>query len=364
MDTKRNFLFLLLFCATSLFAQKSNEGLKATFKPYYTLQIQGGLSHTLGEGSFSDLISPAVAANVGYKFTPVFGLRAGVSGLRGKGVWVNPKTDYKFNFLQGNVDALFDLSSLFYKYNPDRFFNAYGFIGGGVNFASGNDEANALYKKGYILENLWDGSKTFLVGRFGLGTNLRLSQNIFFNVEVNSNVLSDKFNSKKAGNPDWHFNALGGLTFKFGNSGKKVVEEPQYVEPVPVPEPVVKEEEPKPIPVVIEDKEEVKEAITENIFFTINSSKIDDSEMSKIEALVKYLNQYPEAKIDLVGYADKGTGTSAINERISNHRALSVKNELINRGINSDRISTDYKGSTVQPFAENDMNRVTICIAE
>jgi len=29
-----------------------------------------------------------------------------------------------------------------------------------------------------------------------------------------------------------------------------------------------------------------------------------------------------------------------------------------------DRISYDSKGARVQPFAENDLNRVTICIAE
>ena len=33
-------------------------------------------------------------------------------------------------------------------------------------------------------------------------------------------------------------------------------------------------------------------------------------------------------------------------------------------GIAESRISYDSKGSRVQPFAENDMNRVSICIAE
>jgi hypothetical protein len=32
--------------------------------------------------------------------------------------------------------------------------------------------------------------------------------------------------------------------------------------------------------------------------------------------------------------------------------------------ISADRISYDSKGARVQPFAENDMNRVSICIAE
>jgi hypothetical protein len=32
--------------------------------------------------------------------------------------------------------------------------------------------------------------------------------------------------------------------------------------------------------------------------------------------------------------------------------------------ISANRIFFDSKGSRVQPFAENDLNRVTICIAE
>ena len=45
-------------------------------------------------------------------------------------------------------------------------------------------------------------------------------------------------------------------------------------------------------------------------------------------------------------------------------RADVVEAELVNRGIARDRIVKSSKGSRVQPFNDNDMNRVTICIAE
>jgi outer membrane protein OmpA-like peptidoglycan-associated protein len=41
-----------------------------------------------------------------------------------------------------------------------------------------------------------------------------------------------------------------------------------------------------------------------------------------------------------------------------------VKAELIRQGVNASRITTDAKGDTVQPFAENDQNRVVIAICE
>lgn len=42
-----------------------------------------------------------------------------------------------------------------------------------------------------------------------------------FGVELNGNILSDKYNSKKAVNLDWQFNALAGFTFRFGKNYKK-----------------------------------------------------------------------------------------------------------------------------------------------
>lgn len=41
-------------------------------------------------------------------------------------------------------------------------------------------------------------------------------------MELNANMLSDKYNSKKAGNLDWQFNALAGFTFRFDKNYKKL----------------------------------------------------------------------------------------------------------------------------------------------
>ena len=54
-----------------------------------------------------------------------------------------------------------------------------------------------------------------------------------------------------------------------------------------------------------------------------------------------------------------------INDRLAKQRADVVVKALMNQyNISADRITFDSKGSRVQPFAENDLNRVTICIAE
>ena len=135
------------------------------------------------------------------------------------------------------------MSTLFCGFNPKRVFNGYIFAGAGLNRGFDNDEAVAINAAGYPMGYLWTEGKFLVAGRLGLGCNLRLNDRLAINIEGNANVLSDKFNSKKAGNADWQFNALVGLTIKFGKGYKEIP--PVYYEPEPV---VV--EQPKPAPVV------------------------------------------------------------------------------------------------------------------
>ena len=66
--------------------------------------------------------------------------------------------------------------------------------------------------------------------------------------------MSDKFNSKKAGNCDWQFNVLVGLSIKLGKSYTKTA--PVYYEPEPIveqPKPATcrrNSREPEPVAVV------------------------------------------------------------------------------------------------------------------
>ena len=105
--------------------------------------------------------------------------------------------------------------------------------------------------------------------------------------------------------------------------------------------------------------------IQRDVFFTINSAKIRESEQVKIDELVSFLNAHPTTKIVITGYADKGTGNAKINSGLAAKRAKVVVDALVNNyGISSSRISSDSKGDTVQPFAEQVKNRVSICIAQ
>lgn len=372
---------LLSMSAATAFAQATYTDANNNeyqFKKHAFLNLQGGAQYTLGEAKFDKLLSPNVQLGLGYQFSPVFALRLQANGWQSKGGWNgyelartgNPYTaDYKFNYVAPGLDLMFNLSNLFCGWNPNRVFNVTAFLGGGANIAWKNDEVNAIAKTlknldNYQLQNLWDGTKVQPYGRGGVELAFRLSDAVSFLVEGNANILSDKYNSKKADNPDWYFNALAGFRINLGKTYKKV--EAPAPEPAPVQEYVEPTPAPTPAPEVKEEVVEKKvEPFRRDVFFLINSAKIRNSEAGKIQEMVDFLNANPGKKVSVTGYADAGTGNNRINDRLARLRAQIVVKTLKEKyNIPADRIISDSKGSRVQPFAVNNKNRVTICIAE
>ena len=368
---------LLALGTTSVMAQATytdQNGDEYTFNKHFFLDLQGGAQYTLGEAKFGDLISPNVQLGLGYQFSPVFGMRLQANGWQSKGGWAGFRAQkgetpynaqYKYKYVAPGLDFMFNLSNLFCGWNPNRVLNVTAFAGAGANIAWDNDEVNELAATmknldAYNLEYLWDGTKVRPYGRAGLELAFKVSKSVSLMIEGNANVVSDKYNSKKADNPDWYFNALAGLRI---NLGKSATKKEKPVEPEPAPAPVQKVEEPAPAPAPVVEKK--VEEIRRDIFFTINSNKISEKENKKILEVIDFLVKNPEAKVVVTGYADKGTGNDRVNDRIAAKRAAAVVWMLEKRyGIPAERITEESKGARVQPFAENDMNRVSIMIAK
>ena len=364
------FAAALLGMGTTAMAQATYEaadGTKYEFKKHAFLDLQGGVQHTLGEAKTKDLFSPNVQLGLGYQFSPVFGARIQANAWQSKGGWNgygNPAItkDYKYKYVAPGVDFMFNLSNLFCGWNPKRVFNVTAFLGGGANVAFDNDEVNAiandLRKDGlaqYELEYLWDGTKVRPFGRAGLDLGFRLSDAVSLLIEGNANILSDKYNSKKAGNPDWYFNGLLGLRINLGKAYTAVA-------PVIIEKPKVYRTQRDSI---FENKTVKVAELRRDVFFTINSITVSETEQLKIKDVADYLKKYPQAKVVVSGYADVGTGNAKINARLAAGRADIVVRDLKEKyGIYEDRITYASYGDTVQPFEENDLNRVSICIAD
>ena len=326
------------------------------FQSHWFLNLQGGAQYTLTDAKFSDLLSPNVQAAIGYQFSPVFGIRLAANGWQSKGAF-DDGPDYKFKYVAGNLDFLFNLSNLFCGWNPDRALNVIAFVGGGANIGFDNDEANSLLAKGYRLDNIWDGTKRRSTGRAGLQLDFRLSESVGLLLEGNANAVSDYYNSKQSGNADWYFNALAGLRINLGKA--RATETHDVYRDVVVYDSIYKIVE-------IEDPVEIVDPIPpirRDIFFQRNKTNIEYTEAPKIQDLAEYLDKHPRATVEITGYADVQTGNAKINDRLAAQRADVVVKALIEEyGISADRITWDSKGDRVQPFAENDLNRVSICI--
>ena len=329
------------------------------FKPYWYLDAQGGAQWTIGEAPFKDLISPNVQLGLGYQFSKIFGARLVANGWQSKGAFDNREImTYKWKYVAAGLDLTVNLSNLVAGWNPKRLFNLSLFVGGGANIGFSNGEANDLAARGYAMQYLWDGTKVRPYGRFGLQAMFRLSDYVNLLFEGNANGLSDKYNSKFGDNMDKYVNALVGLRINLGKTYKE--ESREVYRDVIVNDTVYKYitiEEPKPV---------VKpEPIRRDVFFLINKSNIRETEAGKIKDVADYLKEHKDAKVNVVGYADAGTGNDRINDRLAKQRADVIVKALIEQyEIAADRISYDSKGARVQPFAENDLNRVTIMIAE
>lgn len=336
---------------------------RVEFNPYWYMQAQIGGGYTIGEtNTFKKLLSPAAALNFGYRMVPCFSVRVGASGWQGKGYMIQPEMNYKFNYVQGNLDAILSLTTAFCGFNPDRVLDVYLGVGIGGAYGFNNDEAVDYFNKYGQYEKLWRDHRWFLAGRGILGLDINLSSVFALNIEANANMLPDSWNSKNGKNKDWQFNGLIGCTVKFG-SNKKVI--PAVYEEIPVaPAPAPA---PKPTPKPVEQpKVEKVQPMQQDIFFLINSSVIREEEMVKVNMLSEFMKKNPNFKVTITGYADKETGTGPYNMALSKKRAEAVAAALEATGIDASRISLDADGDTVQPFAaaEYTKNRVAICITK
>ena len=355
------------------------------FNPHWYVQAQIGGQYTLGEVGFGKLLSPNAQLGVGYNFNKVVGARLSFNAWQSKAgqkvISDGATTTYKWkwNYIAPMVDATFNLTNLFCEYNPNRLVEVGVFGGIGANIAWGNDEAadaqaailatpgsknlEGYDKTAMPLENLWDGTKARFVARVGANVDFRVSDRVKLGVELSANTLSDKYNSKKAGNPDWYFNALVGVKVALGETHTtKVIPAPKPVEKII--ERIIEKPAPAPAPKTETKQEAIDENFRRDIFFPIGNSNIAKSQTTKIAEIVTFMKENPDAKITLTGYADKGTGSAAFNDKIAARRAQTVYNTLAAKGVAKSRMIKKSMGSRVQPFEENDMNRVTICIAK
>ena len=88
------------------------------------------------------------------------------------------------------------------------------------------------------------------------------------------------------------------------------------------------------------------------LMFKIGSSEISDSYKNDLNSAAEVFNKYPETNIVIEGHTDDSGGDD-LNMKLSEQRALAVKDFLVLKGVGENRLTTKWYGET-QPKYPND----------
>lgn len=349
-------------------AANAQETEKALSYPQLFFGAHAGTQTTITNYNNWELFTPTASFSFGSFFTPIVGARLNVNGAWNKGGYYDSVEDfrYKYKYLTTDLDVLVNLMTLFGKktYYP---VNVY-FIGGmGFNYAWDNNEAFARNDK---LLLAYEKNRFSHNARLGAMVDLEISKHFSINLEFSTNVLKDNYNSKKSDKGDWQLVGQLGFIYKFaakkGEKEKKAeVEKPKSIKAaktlVETPEVWETRLDTLWYDEVVEIPKDETTTKTWTVFYGINETDFVAKE--QLDNIVKFLKDWKDSTIDIKSYADSNTGSHEKNLNLSKERMEKTVKALVDAGVPASCITSKYCGDTIQPYAENDKNRVSIIVA-
>lgn len=319
--------------------------------------------------SFLDRLTVNPLVMVGKWFNPYLGARLAAQGGKIHSFnGANAEVMNSMTHVNAHIDFMFNATNYFCNYNENRLYNFIPTVGVGYDHRA----ERAFFKgRGFNGPTL----NASLLNTF------RINERLSFFAEVGGFFVENRFDKGSLGKRHWNgiLNGNAGLILKVGKVGfseavlmdeglindlnsqinrlrnendelrnRKIPTCPP-AKPCPPAEPVVSD----------------ATYVPNVVFFRLGSAVIDNNQQISIYNTAEYLKANPNAKVKIVGYADKQTGTAAYNMKLSEKRARTVAKSLVDKyGISSNRVQVEWKGSTEQPYKENAWNRVAIFFAE
>jgi outer membrane protein OmpA-like peptidoglycan-associated protein len=93
-----------------------------------------------------------------------------------------------------------------------------------------------------------------------------------------------------------------------------------------------------------------------DVMFDLNSASIKPGAYPEIDNVARILQDYPQTNIRVAGHTD-ASGSETYNQQLSERRAMSVKNALIQRGVADYRIEAIGFGESMPISSSAAMNR-------
>lgn len=359
------FMLVALFSVAVFSNAQELRMRKYSFTENWSMSLLGGTNATFGDASKNvdtkKLFGPTIDLTLNKWFTPVFGTRL-------YGEWnqshvvptmeaVNTTT---INNWGAGIDVMVNPLN-FVSMNYDRKFNPV--VLAGIGYLHTFD--NGVLPIG-----------DYVVPRIGLQLNLDVSNSVQLNLEGNAMLINDKFDGI-VGNAryDGRVNLLAGVTYKFKNRdgsrgfhyvpsydqsdidclNDKINEQRQVIDSLLTnPTRIVEQ-------VIMRENIVTKEVAPITVTFALNSAKVDERQMANIDNVAIFMKDNSSVRLNLIGYADKETGTAEYNKELSQERAEAVASILVDKyDINKGRLVVSSEGDQVQQYEENDWNRAVI----
>jgi len=93
-----------------------------------------------------------------------------------------------------------------------------------------------------------------------------------------------------------------------------------------------------------------------DVMFDLDSASIKPGAYPEIDNVAKILQDYPQTNIRVAGHTD-ASGSETYNQQLSERRAMSVKNALIQRGVADYRVEAIGFGESMPISSSAAMNR-------
>lgn len=309
--------------------------------------------------------NPGVSVAVGKWFTPGIGLRTKLSGIWGKNVTDDNNDGNGNKYWTLNEHVLFNLSNMLCGYNPNRVWNFIPFAGAGVTRSMSYNTYAMNYSVGIL--------NTF-----------RVSKKVGINFELGWDRLEGDADGcdYSNGNRGWdsHDNKLYaevGLTFNLGKASWDKTPDVDAIKALSQSQIDAlnaqlndANAENARLKKLLAEKKEAPAAVKEfvntpvSVFFNINKYKVaSKKDLVNVKSLADYAKDN-NLNLLVTGYADSATGKAAYNQKLSEKRAETVANELVNMGVSRDQITTEGKGgvSELSPISYN--RRATVQVKE
>ena len=314
---------------------------------------------------FGKRLAPAVDVAIGKWFTPGIGVRFAYSGLSvkgatqtgihstgeevpGKGGYGYWLTKQKFNFFNFHLDAMFNMSNLLFGYNPNRVYSLSPYVGLGV--MKTNDTPKA----------------TEIAGHFGLMNSFRLCDALDLNLDIRGTLVSDAFDGENAGRGgEGMLTATVGLTYKFKKRGwdkaKTVVRiDNRAINALRQQLSDAEAENERLKRALAEgNREKAKEIVTKAsanlVTFQIGKATLSNEARANLGMMAEAIKSGDKSVVyTITGYADAGTGSKRLNERLSKKRAEAVFNCLVKEfGVSESQLRVDHKGGVDNMFYDD-----------